>query len=69
MTMMVEIDYDGDGDNAEGIYGEIDTMRTALYAALQDYATNTVGAGILYDTNSYPYFFNDFERERRCRSG
>ncbi|MCO5206386.1 MAG: cytochrome c family protein [Anaerolineae bacterium] len=55
----VEIDYDGDGDNAEGIYGEIDTMRTALYAALQEYATNTVGAGILYDANSYPYFFND----------
>jgi hypothetical protein len=55
----VEVDFDGDGDIVEGIYGEIDTMRAALYAAIQAYATNTVGSGILYDSHSYPYFFND----------
>lgn len=55
----VEVDFDGDGDITEGIYGEIDTMRAALYAAIQAYAVNTIGTGILYDSHSYPYFFND----------
>jgi hypothetical protein len=52
-------DYDGDGDTVEGIYGEIDTVRTALYAALQDYAANTAGTPIIYDPITYPYFFAD----------
>lgn len=51
-------DYDGDGNVAEGIAGEISTMQAALYAAMQSYAA-AGGNPILYDSHSYPYFFND----------
>jgi hypothetical protein len=34
-------------------------MSDALYAAMQDYAANTVGTGIVYDSHAYPYFFMD----------
>ena len=52
-------DYDGDGDTQEGIAGEIDTIREALYAAIQVYAVNIVGTPIVYDSHAYPYFFVD----------
>lgn len=52
-------DFDGDGDTDEGLAGEIDTMREALYAAIQDYATNTAGTALVYNPQSYPYFFAD----------
>ena len=55
----VLVDYDGDGDGEEGIAMEVSTMHDALYVALQDYAANTVGSGVLYVSTSYPYFFND----------
>lgn len=51
-------DYDGDGDVEEGIKGEVDTMIEKLYAALQAAATES-GAGIVYDSHAYPYFFLD----------
>jgi len=53
------LDYDGDGDVTEGIAGEVDGLTTLLYASLQDYAANTVGTPIVYDSHSYPYFFID----------
>ncbi len=56
---MAADDYDGDGDTEEGAAGEIETMREALYAALQDYATNVVGTDLVYDSHSYPYYFVD----------
>ena len=34
-------------------------MREDLYAALQSYAAETTGTGILYVGTSYPYFFVD----------
>jgi hypothetical protein len=53
-------DYDGDGDTAEGINGEIQTMAEALYAAIQAYAESTDGVSpIEYNANAYPYFFDD----------
>jgi hypothetical protein len=52
-------DYDGNGDDEEGVAFEIDSMREILYAAIQDYSLNTIGTGILYDSHSYPYFFVD----------
>jgi len=52
-------DWDGDGDTEEGIAGEVETMLEALYAAMQDYAANTVGTAIVYNSASYPYFFTD----------
>jgi hypothetical protein len=52
-------DWDGDGNVTEGIKGEIDTLAEALYAQIQVYATDTSGAGIVYNSAAYPYFFLD----------
>lgn len=52
-------DWDGDGDTEEGVTDEISTMQEVLYAAIQAYATETIGTGIVYDSHSYPYFFTD----------
>lgn len=55
-----EVDFDGDGDAEEGIAGEIETMREALYAELQAYAADNAGtAAIIYDSSAYPYYFLD----------
>ena len=53
-------DYDGDGDVTEGLAGEIETLSEALYAAMQAYTeANAVTDVIVYDSHSYPYFFNE----------
>lgn len=52
-------DYDGDEDEIEGVYGEITTLKEKLYAAIQTYAAEVVGVGIVYDSHSYPYWFID----------
>jgi hypothetical protein len=55
-----EADFDGDGDVAEGLAGEVATMRDALIAAMQAYTEGIEGVnGIVYDSHSYPYFFDD----------
>lgn len=51
-------DYDGDGDMTEGIADEIAGLQEILYSAIQAYA-NALGAPIVYDAHSYPYFFED----------
>lgn len=56
---ITEGDFDGDGDEAEGIAGEIETMKEALYSAIQEYAATTAGAAIAYNPGSYPYWFTD----------
>ena len=58
---MSTTDFDGDGDTKEGIAGEVETLHEALYAAMQDYATNVVGTGIVYNAHRYPYWFTDTE--------
>ncbi len=53
-------DWDGDGNVEEGIAAEIDTMREALYAAMQEYASTTSGTEpIVYSAARYPYYFID----------
>jgi hypothetical protein len=52
-------DYDGDGDVTEGVAGEIEGLKEALYAAMVAYSTNTAGVTILYDAHTYPYFLAD----------
>jgi hypothetical protein len=53
-------DFDGDGNTDEGLAQEVDTMREALYAAIQEYAASTTGGeAIIYDSQSHPYFFID----------
>ena len=53
------VDYDGDGDMREGIYYEIEGFKDKLYEAMQAYAATVLGAPMVYDENTYPYFFND----------
>ncbi len=60
-----DVDYDGDGDVTEGVYGEIDTMRVALLAAIQTYATETAGVGLIYNSAAYPYWFADTDGNGR----
>lgn len=52
-------DYDGDGDMAEGIFYEIDGLKTLLNTALQRYSQEVIAKPIAYDSERYPYFFND----------
>ena len=54
-----ETDWDGDGNTAEGVFGEIATMQSNLLNAMQSYAVSATGAGIGYDSNRYPYYFVD----------
>ena len=54
-----DVDFDGDGDTAEGIAGEIETMVQALYPAIQSYTAEVIGTPLVYDSHAYPYFFVD----------
>lgn len=54
-----EPDYDGDGNTTEGLAEEIETIREALHAAIQQYAETEVGTAIGYDPGQHPYFFID----------
>jgi hypothetical protein len=52
-------DFDGDGNITEGIAYEISDIHEALYETIQSYASQVVGTPIVYDANTYPYFFID----------
>lgn len=56
---MSPIDFDGDGDTAEGIANPIASMHERLDAAIRKYASDVAGAAIVYNSGSFPYFFND----------
>jgi hypothetical protein len=53
------VDYDGDGDMAEGIFYEVEGLQGKLYEAMQAYANEISGTPITYDAHTYPYFFVD----------
>jgi hypothetical protein len=52
-------DYNGNGNVEEGIAEEIAGMQQTLLGAIQSYATDIAGTGILYDAATYPYFMVD----------
>ncbi|MBO0755675.1 MAG: hypothetical protein J2P54_07425 [Bradyrhizobiaceae bacterium] len=52
-------DYDGSGNASEGLAQEIGNQRSRLLTAIMAYAKTVVGKPIVYDLDSYPYFFND----------
>ena len=52
-------DFNGNGDNKEGLSAEMIGMRDALYQAIQAYAKDVSKVGVVYDTTAYPYFFVD----------
>lgn len=53
------VDYDGDGDMEEGIMFEIEGLQEMLYQAIQAYSADVSGAMVVYDSGSYPYFFDE----------
>jgi hypothetical protein len=56
---MSTVDYNGNGDVKEGVRDEYRSLRDALYAEIQAYAKDTVGTGITYNPDAYPYWFVD----------
>lgn len=63
------VDYDGDSNIEEGMAEEIAGLQEALYSAIQAYAVDTVGTGIVYDSHSYPYFFIDADGDGALTEG
>ncbi len=59
-------DFAGDGNLQEGVAFEIQHIHERLYAAIQAYATNTVGVPIAYDRKTYPYFFVDSNKNGKA---
>lgn len=59
-------DYDGDGDLVEGIYHEIQGLRTKLLQAITTYASESGSGAICYDELAYPYFFKDTNADGAC---
>ncbi len=57
------VDYDGDGDDFEGIFYEIETLQELLYQAIQSYAAEVAGTPIGYNAAAYPYFFIDTDAD------
>lgn len=51
-------DFDGNGSE-EGIKTEIENLHVILHKAILDYAVEVIGKPVIYDSHSYPYFFND----------
>jgi hypothetical protein len=62
-------DYDGDGDLAEGIYYEIDGLRTILLGAIQAYTVDEGFGAICYNESAYPYWFQDTDANGVCDAG
>jgi len=54
-----EGDFNGNGNEKEGIAKEIDGLHAGLYGAIQEYAAKKVGKSIVYAPHNYPYFFYD----------
>ena len=62
------VDYNGDG-KAEGIGQEIQEMEAQLNTAIQDYASKKANAAIVYDANTYPYFYTDANSNGKVDNG
>jgi len=56
---MTAVDYDGDGDASTGIAVEVMNVNDAVYAAIQAYAAEVIGAPIAFEGHIYPYWFLD----------
>jgi hypothetical protein len=62
-------DYDGDGDVEEGMFFELQGLQEILYGAIQSYATDVAGTGIVYDVAAHPYFFVDADGDGTADQG
>ncbi len=61
------MDYDGDGDVAEGISYEIDGLQDLLLTAIQGYAAEVSGAAIVYDCRRLSVFLRRCQCKWCCR--
>ncbi len=59
IRMNSKADYNGNGNTTEGLKAEVDGLREILLNAIYSYAKNVTKQPIVYDTNTYPYFFSD----------
>ncbi len=59
-------DYDGDGDMTEGVYYEIEGLQQALYDTIVNYAREVNGVGIVYDAQTFPYWFKDTDGDGKA---
>jgi len=59
-------DYDGDGDLNEGIYFEVEGLRTTLLQAIQSYPQVHGREDICYAAQNYPYWFVDTNGDGNC---
>ena len=53
------VSYDGSGDLSKGIRADIDANAGLLQSMIEDYAAQVAGTPMIYDGQSYPYFFAD----------
>lgn len=58
--------YDGSTDPTEPMATMVENFRTRLYAAVQKYAKDKAGAGLVYDPASYPYVFLDANNDGKA---
>lgn len=65
MMSSVGIDYDGDGNTTEGIYGELVGLRDKLLAAIRTYGAEHHDP-ICYSPDAYPYWFIDTNGDGAC---
>ncbi|ACY18745.1 Ig-like domain-containing protein [Haliangium ochraceum] len=59
-------DYDGDGDLSEGIYYEVQGLRTVVLDALRTYASDRSLGALCYAADAYPYFFIGGDASGQC---
>lgn len=62
-------DYDGDANVAEGIAGELETLRTKVLATLNAYAAEKSLGNLCYSGATYPYFFKSVNTDGTCATG
>jgi len=62
-------DYDGNGNATEGISQEVAHLEATLLTAIQAYAKQVGGKPIVYDIDTYPYFFTDTNGNGKVDSG
>jgi hypothetical protein len=65
MESSIGIDYDGDGDTTEGIYGELVGLRDKLGQAIVRYGAEH-HTPICYSADAYPYWFIDGDGDGVC---
>jgi hypothetical protein len=68
MIASLNQDYDGDGDQVEGMYHELFGLREMLLTAIQQYTAEESLGAICYDAAAYPYWFKDTDANGTCEA-